>query len=336
MPRRRREQQRKRILNRDANSVWWVRVGPRRYSFWKPPRKCWEPMKFDNWCSRCPLLISCPSTKGFTKSSLIHPALPHTHASGFFFTFQGWAIATISWASIYITHCISHAGTGTVVLNLSVRQDRLGAVIQHTDSQIPDRNFWCWSLGLGMKIWIFHQFLGEAAPGGLGPHFEKLYWKGHPKADGEFVHHLEDFVFTAESPAQPLSRVHRHCGFPRDLLLLFTSLAQAHPSTSSVCTKHYPMLCFFTLAVFADTSLSGEIFLFLYWVNSHISQDSAGMSLSHETITGSFRNSIFSLCFSVPLIWNLAHCIFFKKIFWCGPLKKFLLDLLPHCFQSFP
>ena len=59
MPRRCRSSRERGSLNRMPILFDESGVGPRRYSFWKPPRKCWEPMKFDNWCSRCPLLISC-------------------------------------------------------------------------------------------------------------------------------------------------------------------------------------------------------------------------------------------------------------------------------------
>ena len=149
MPRRCRSSRERGSLNRMPILFDESGVGPRRYSFWKPPRKCWEPMKFDNWCSRCPLLISC-QVQGFTKSSLIHPALPTLMPLDFFFSFSGLSYLQ---KSLELQSVLPTASPMLVpeqwFLNLSVRQDRLGAVIQHTDSQIPWPEFLMLKAGIG-------------------------------------------------------------------------------------------------------------------------------------------------------------------------------------------
>ena len=68
----------------------------------------------------------------------------------FFFFFQGWAICNnLLSFNLYLPTASPMLVPEQWFLNLSVHQDRLGAVTQHTDSQIPWPEFLILKAGVG-------------------------------------------------------------------------------------------------------------------------------------------------------------------------------------------
>ena len=195
-------------------------------------------------------------------------------------------------------------------------------------TRISDSEGWYW----GWKFGFFIKFSGEAAPGGPGATlWEALYWKGPPKTDGEFVHRLKTCVFTAEKPSHWAKSIDT-AAFPETTFSC--SLAQAHQALPRVHQTLPHAVFLHTCSLCRYKSLSGEILLFLYWVNSHSSvKILLECHFLHETITGSFRNSIFLsllLCAS-DLEYSTSH--FLKNIFLMWTFEKvfteFVATLLP-------
>lgn len=141
-----------------------------------------------------------------------------------------------------------------------------------------------------------------------------------------------------QQKAQPLSRVHRHCGFSRNLLLLFTSLAQAHQSTSP-CALNTTPCCVSSLHGLCEIQVSLWRFSISILGQLPLISPRFCWNVHFLHLRGTSRDPseiAFSLSASLCLWFGIQHIAsFFKKDFWCGPLEKFLLDLLPHCFQSF-
>ena len=96
------------------------------------------------------------------------------------------------------------------------------------------------------------------------------------------------------------------------------------------------MLCFFTLAVFTDTSLSLERFFYFYTGSTptHQSRFCWNVTFSTKPSQDPSEIAFFSLCFSVPLIWNTAHCIFLKKDFFDVDLWKSFYWICCHIASS--
>ena len=132
-----------------------------------------------------------------------------------------------------------------------------------------------------------------------------LYWKERPKTD-RWVCPLPKSLACLQQKSQPLSRVHRHFSFPRDLSLLSTSLAQVHQTLPCATT----MPCSFTLAVFADTSLSLERFCSFYIGSTptHQSRFCLNVTFSMKPSQDPSDISFLSLLLCA-LMWNIVPCI---------------------------
>ena len=90
------------------------------------------------------------------------------------------------------------------------------------------------------------------------------------------------------------------------------------------------MLRSFTLAVFADTSLSLERFFYFYTGSTptHQSRFCWNVTFSTKPSQDPSEIAFFSLCFSVPLIWNTAHCIFLEKDFFDVTFEKVFTEFV--------
>ena len=162
----------------------------------------------------------------------MHPVLPTLMPLAFF---QGWAMwNSLSSCNLYLPHCIFPVVPGTVVLKLKCASESTG----HLDTtQIPkphDQNFWFWSLGLELRMWISIKFPGEATAAGPGPNFEE-------HCTGKSVLKQTDGFVLCLKALHVYSRNPNHWAGSTD--------TSAFPGTSPSCphlwlryTKHFPVL----------------------------------------------------------------------------------------------
>lgn len=261
-------------------------------------------MRFENWCSRHPLFVSC-QTWSFGKVFLMHPVLPKLMPLAFFFPPRMDELfgRTHRVSICPYPHSIFHAVTRTEVLKLECASELAGHLIQYrlpsSMMKISDSKVWGWSHSLD-----FYQDSrgGCSCWSGAIPQ-EALYqleWSIVLNQIGAFVPCLK--------PSHVYSIKPKHWAWAQSLQLFQWHLPPLHLWFRH--TKHFPVLLPWPVLSHSLSlhiqSLPGVFLLFLYWADSY----SSGKILLkchflHETITESFRNRV---SLSSPLCSNLK-CI---------------------------